>query len=42
MSFQREVYTFPHVLFMTGAIALTVTGMYAQAVRIKVEGFGGR
>ena len=29
MSFQREVYTFPHVLFMTGAIALTVTGMYA-------------
>ena len=29
MSFQREVYTFTHVLFMTGAIALTVTGMYA-------------
>ena len=29
MSFQREVYTFTHVLFMTGAIALTVTGIYA-------------
>ena len=29
MSFQREVYTFTHVLFVTGAIALTVTGMYA-------------
>ena len=29
MSFQREVYTFTHVLFRTGAIALTVTGIYA-------------
>lgn len=29
MSFQREVYTLTHVLFMTSAIALTVTGMYA-------------
>ena len=29
MSFQREVYTFTHVLFLTGAIALTLTGMYA-------------
>lgn len=29
MSFQREVYTFTHVLFVTGAIALTGTGIYA-------------
>ncbi|MBS0205535.1 MAG: hypothetical protein JSS49_21740 [Planctomycetes bacterium] len=29
MSFHRELYTFTHVLFMTGAIALTMTGMYA-------------
>ncbi len=29
MSFQREIYTFTHTLFMTGAIGLTMTGMYA-------------